>query len=607
MAALQNCNKKKSIFFYWLYGGIMKTKKEEDVHMFILRDNLLEAVSKTTKVVFDGCKIVSIQNVRTGEEFLQANLQEDVPGFEIEQISKVSYSIGTGKACTIHYRKFSDNIMEIVVGDWEADVSVKVEIEEETGDILVEPSMYTIMNGITSLRMNIAGIRKDLKLIAPFQQGICLNLDDDLLKDIHYEWPFHWEAGFVILQGRDSGFSVQVYDNLFKAKAIKLGFENNPYVIGFENCAYGPVDRNQAIGGLVWRIFAYEGDWIVPAEKYRNWMWKAYNLDYAIGRQPEWINDVKLAISWCPTDGEFLDALARKVNPHNVVLHLPDWRIYKYDQDYPEYVPSEQGKEFIKKARNMGYHVLPHCNAYQISPDHPLFFHSINFSAKNIYTKRLMGWGIILEGEKLTNIGPPQSYSSILSNKDMNLLVNVHPGFTPWRRELTYQIAKVTHDLDLDGIFIDVTLVMYNADNNIVENMTYVEGALRLIKEIGEIKPYFAVGGEGRNEISTQYLSFAQFHLFKFAHGAANHGESVDWLQRATFPVNDFIFKGLARGLGYNYGLPHQKDNARVMIEATQKLGAIPTLIVSRKLPSPAEAINNPDENVKRILELALG
>lgn len=211
----------------------------------------------------------------------------------------------------------------------------------------------------------------------------------------------------------------------------------------------------------------------------------------------------------------------------------------------------------------------------------------------------------MVEEERWTNIGPAQGYSAILSNKEMNILVNIHPGFTPWRRELTYQISKAVYELNLDGIFIDVSLVMYNADNNIVENMTYVEGALRLIREVGEVKPFLAVGGEGRNEISAQYLSFAQLHLFKFAHEASIHGKSVEWLERATFPVNDFLFKGLARGIGYNYGLLDQKENARIMIDATQKLGALPTIIVSRRLPDPAQAIINPDENTKKILEQA--
>jgi len=61
----------------------------------------------------------------------------------------------------------------------------------------------------------------------------------------------------------------------------------------------------------------------------------------------------------------------------------------------------------------------------------------------------------------------------------------------------------------------------------------------------------------------------------------------------------------MARGIGYNYGQGEQPDNARIMIEATEKLGAIPTIIVSRRSGKPAEAILNPDENMKGILERA--
>jgi hypothetical protein len=40
-----------------------------------------------------------------------------------------------------------------------------------------------------------------------------------------------------------------------------------------------------------------------------------------------------------------------------------------------------------------------------------------------------------------------------------------------------------------------------------------------------------------------------------------------------TTPVNELLFKGLTRGIGYSYG---QGANRRVMIDATLKQGALP-------------------------------
>ncbi len=50
----------------------------------------------------------------------------------------------------------------------------------------------------------------------------------------------------------------------------------------------------------------------------------------------------------------------------------------------------------------------------------------------------------------------------------------------------------------------------------------------------------------------------------------------------ATTPVNELLFGGLSRGIGYNYG---RGENRRVMVDATLKQGTIPTLIFQTQDP----------------------
>jgi len=73
-----------------------------------------------------------------------------------------------------------------------------------------------------------------------------------------------------------------------------------------------------------------------------------------------------------------------------------------------------------------------------------------------------------------------------------------------------------------------------------------------------------------------------QFHLYNFAHAAAINGEDVSWVVDATTPVNEILFKGLNRGIGYNYG---RGENRRMMVDATLKQGTIPTLIFQTQDP----------------------
>jgi len=276
-----------------------------------------------------------------------------------------------------------------------------------------------------------------------------------------------------------------------------------------------------------------------------------------------------------------VDALAARVDPHKVFLHIPRWRPFKYDQDYPTFVPSDEGRAFVEKARAMGFHPAPHANACQMNPDHPFFFQARDFCTRAPNDLRWGGWSWLPVGG-WGSFGPPQSYSQMPANKDWNILVNVHLAWSPWRRQLTRQVADLIRDLGLDSIFVDVSQLIHNSDNAILESLTYADGSLKLIRELAELAPGFCVSGEGRNEISTQYLSVVQFHLYNFAHTTAINGKDVGWVVEATTPVNELLFGGLSRGIGYNYG---RGENRRVMVDATLKQGTIPTLIFQTQDP----------------------
>jgi len=210
-----------------------------------------------------------------------------------------------------------------------------------------------------------------------------------------------------------------------------------------------------------------------------------------------------------------------------------------------------------------------------MSPDHPFFFQARDFCTRSPQDLRWGGWSW-LPVKGWGAFGPPQSYSLMPSHKEWNLLVNVHLAWSPWRRQLTRQVADLIDKLGLDSIFIDVSQWIHNSDNSTLENLSYAEGSLKLIHELAELAPHFCVSGESRNEISTQYLSVVQFHLYNFAHVDAIDGKDVQWVPEVTTPVNEVLFKGLTRGIGYAYG---KGVNRRAMIDATLKQGAIPTLI----------------------------
>jgi len=568
--------------------------------MIQLTEKGLRAETATTRVEFEGCRLVSIQDRVTGEEFLERGAGESSPGFELLHQNGRRDALGVHPlASQVQTVLLTDTIAEIVLNDWECDVSIRISLDESSGDILIEPSAWTMQGGVAGLGMNIPGVRTDLEVVGPFQQGARAALAHPQMQGKNAAWPSDWEAAFLVFAGKDSGFTVQAWDEHFIFKGVQIGHEKSPQAVTFFTYASGPLETNRCTGNLCWRISAYRGDWTVPVLRYRDWYWKAYRLDEALSLRPEWVEPLKLAVSWCPTQPALLDALAARIDPGLVFIHLPNWRPFIYDQDYPSYVAGEQGQAFIQKARQMGFHVAPHTNTCQMSPDHPFFFQARDFCTRAPSDLRWGGWSW-LPVKGWGAFGPPQSYSLMPAHKDWNILVNVHLAWSPWRRQLTRQVAELVRTQALDSIFVDVAQWIHNSDNATLENLSYAEGSLKLIRELTELAPKFCVAGEGRNEISAQFLSMMQFHLYNFAHVHAIDGEDVSWALECTLPVNKFLFQGLSRGIGYHYG---QGLNRRVMIDTTLKQGAIPTLIF--QTPDPVAELDG--EEARYILENALG
>ena len=77
--------------------------------------------------------------------------------------------------------------------------------------------------GLAACRYNVAGIAPDLRLIAPFFQGINLELADPLINNSHWVWPMSWEAALLILQGKTEGFWIHVQDTQYRPKGVQVG------------------------------------------------------------------------------------------------------------------------------------------------------------------------------------------------------------------------------------------------------------------------------------------------------------------------------------------------------------------------------------------------
>jgi hypothetical protein len=543
----------------------------------------------TLSAILDRGRLISFRNRLTGEEFLDGRGGDTAPMTLVygggERVAVEAEPFGQ-----VSVRSLSATRAEVVVAGWDGDGVIAVSADPETGDLVVEPGAFSSRPGVRACRWTLGGIRPDLELVAPLFQGVRLPLEDPLLRDSHWPWPMHWEAGLAILAARASGFWVHTRDDRYRYKALHVGSAADPRALGFDAEAWGPIDGNRSAGGLAWRLNVFDGDWAGPASRYRDWLWRAYRLEARERERREWVGEVTFAVSWCPGDPQVLDALAAWLPPGRVLLHFPDWRTLPYDEGYPTFEASAEGRAFVAKARSMGFRVMPHFNAVDMDPSHPAYARLRDFQYRDVETKRVQGWG----WHEDTMIGVPESNGTRLLHRDKKVMVKIHPGLGLWRSILGGAVQDAARALGLEAAFLDVTLVSQNLDDCFVEATTSSEGMLRLVDHVAGLGAGLVVGGEGRNEITAQGLSFAQAHLFR------SWQENAPGVERTGgCALNELLFGRLCRTIGYS-GLSGRDEKAALRLRLHEEHGAIPTVTVG----SAAE-IRQPNPAVRRLLEKA--
>jgi hypothetical protein len=543
--------------------------------------------TSTLTATLEAGYLVSLKSRLDGREHVAPG-EAPVSALQLTYASQGAVDVVGKLASNITAHQLSANVAQFRFHGWNADGVLTVSVDEASGDLLVEPSAFSSVPDAQACRWPLPPLAEGLEVIAPFFQGVRLKPDDPLLRG-RWPWPMSWEAGLLIFPGREGGFWLHCQDDQYRYKAVDIAEGGR---LSLETEAYGPLGNSLGAGGVVWRLNTFRGGWQIPAGQYRDWLWQVYGLGAAErGRKP-WIHDLRFAVSWYGGDPALLDALAEKLDPATVLLHYSNWRTDAYDENYPDYVPSEQAKAVFARAREMGFHLAPHCNSVDMDPTHPTYALLRDFQYRDAVSRRLHGWA--WDNESGGVLGVPNSYQALSQNRRRKVMVKVHPGHAMWRSILCERILDATRTVGTDSVFIDVTLCSGNLDNCLVENTTSSEGMKRLIGEVAALGEGLAVGGEGLNEITMQNLSFAQAHLFRSWH-ASDEGLA----RTGGCALNEFLFGKLCRTFGYS-GLGGHTPEQELRMDVHLQHGAIPTVTVG----SAAE-IADPNPAVARMIELA--
>ena len=549
--------------------------------MIRVNGSLIEISTKTMDAFLDHGALVSLKN-KQGREFLD-KYAAGSPVLELLYRSNELRPVARSEFGSVTCRSLNDHRADIVFESPDGSGVLTLSEDTQTGALCVEPEVSSARYGVLAARYTIGGLKKGLRIVAPLFQGVDMDVEDELIVNRRRPWPHSWEAGMCIFRDRDEGFWVHCRDTQYRAKSLYI---NENRSVSFDSEAWGPIDRSLSAGGIVWYINVFAGGWRVPAGEYRDWLRNAYHLVREESRRPSWQKDIRLALPWSPVDPEIIKALAKKVDPNTVLIHVPHWRTKKYDQCYPDFTPTEEFKAYLETAKKLGFHVMPHANSIDMDPSTQEYRSVEDFKYRELSTGLLMGWSL----DEM-----PNSNKALQENRDRNVMVKVHPGLARWRALLAENIDRALTLLDngTDAIFLDVTLCTFNLDNALVDNTAAMQGMQKLIEHIASLRGGIAVGGEGLNELTMQKLSFAQVHPF-------DHGVKYDKLERTgRCDLNNFMFGSLCRQFAYG-GLNGKDDYNILLHRIHMQHGALPTLAFGS-----ADEVEHPSAEVSRILKLA--
>lgn len=511
----------------------------------------LTARSQTVEVRFDGASITSVKPVGQDLEFIHAKPAD--PGSDLLYLNGTT--LGTDKHQAVDIKKLSDVAARITMTGADSQRSLTVTLDPDTGDVRVTPDGISNRRGLRAVRWQVP-IHAKATAILPVVNGMQFRSDQPHPPSRRHPWPFKWEAQLTIAQRDGWCMMIHCEDQAYQFKALQVTRDGDRTILGFESEPPGPLWPNRTAGGIEWRLNVYHGDWKVPADRYRRWMRRAYDLEAKRRHRPEWVDDISLAACWAGSNVSMLDALAEVHPPNETLIHLSNWRTEKYDVNYPDYTPSEKALEYMAKAREMGFHVMPHFNFFAVYYQHPAYQEVRDFQIRSPDLNEPQGWH-----------WPPQTH-------DYTRMGYIHPGLGIWRNTLMDAVLDACRQTRTDVAFIDQTLCTWNTDNALVQGMNTIEGMRKMQEQFAAIRPGLVLVGEGLNEISFQRECFAQAHIFD-GWGKLER-KHVD----IAHPINAFLWGDHTKLIGYYHLRPHE-EGYELGIEIYERMNALPTIITN--------------------------
>ena len=525
----------------------------------IINGNTIHVETDAYKVQFDHGVVTYIHNKRTAELYTTPNPGSIRGETGILRWDRRPIPIWASQH-TMEVRRHSQNRATMLFRQGENEIVLTIEVEAVTGDLLIGGSgianttrVYGFQWGCDNIDIN------SVDLILPAHGGQVItasapsspyggNLFE--LEGYGYTYPELWEAQLAIVQGEQGGFFVRGTDKTFQAKRFTYNKNGEELTLGFQTHNQAPWDALTTVQSTIWRFNTYAGDYRVPASIYRNWMEEAFQ-PWRLSDVPSWVENIGLVIMvrHFRQPVKVLSQLAGYIDPSKTLLYVVLWRKDRYDRNYPDYTPRAGLGDVLKAAHDMGYRVMLHTNLVGFSPYHPLYPEFQRYQFRSPWDNgSLIGWW----WNKPPDESGRYAYINNASSEFRNLFVS--------------RLREVWEKYDIDAFHLDISTVVENDANGLIEGLNAAQGNVLMHKQLAEAMPGVVLSGEGLHEVTFFRENFAQ--RFPLPQVSTPH------------PISSFLFSPYTRFYGH-LGMPDLRSRAEEyhrFLNSYERWGVLPTL-----------------------------
>jgi len=521
-------------------------------------DNSVFVETDAYEIEFTDGVITHLSNKLTEETYTLPLGVSGVTGFRGRSglLRRDIGSIWTDRSKLTTARKVTPLKAEIVFRQGRNEFLLFIGVDARSGDLLIQQEGTSEAAGVYGIQWGCVNLNaKNLDLILPADGGQIVNARSPFAFR-SFNYPGSWEVQLAILQGEQGGFFVRGADETFQFKALHYEKYFESFALGFETQNQAPFDALTSAKSITWRLNTYTGDWRVPARDYREWMERTFK-PWRLDGMPAWVQDIGLVATYIDPRLEvgILDKLADQVDPAKTLLYLNQWRRDDFDVNFPDYTAKPALGRFVEAAHQHGFRVMLHANLVSVSPYHPLYAEVQKFQYREPWNGNPMGW--------------------VWDRTDApNRLAFINPASAEFRKYFVQQLKAVWQKYDVDAFLLDVSHLVVNDANGLIDGLNSGQGNVLLHKELAAAMPGVVFGGESLHEVTFFRESFAQrwsnlpLWIWSQARRSTPH------------PISAFLFSPYTLPYGY-LGMPNPDQGLQLYqgyLNEYEVWGVLPTL-----------------------------